>query len=52
MITYRNNTTIRVRNTTKQILEELGKKNETYDDTICRLINSSSTISKSGDNTQ
>lgn len=39
MITYNNNTTIRIRNTTKKTLENLGRKNETYDDIIWKLIN-------------
>lgn len=31
-------TVIRVRKTTRDRLAELGKKRETYDDIICRLI--------------
>ncbi len=31
-------TVIRVRKTTRDRLAELGKKKETYDDIICRLI--------------
>ncbi|MEK6952823.1 MAG: hypothetical protein AABX29_07450 [Nanoarchaeota archaeon] len=31
-------TTIRISNRTKKILDELGKKNESYDDLIFRLL--------------